>query len=585
MNRLSDQVIKFLENIDNGKVELKLDSVKELAERMGNVHKKIPCVHIAGTNGKGSTLAMVGEGLYQSGYKTGSYFSPQVFEDEPNIKIFGAEIDFDLLNNIYFKIIENYNQMQNKPSVFEIQTIAAFAYFCEQKCDIIIVECGMGGKYDATNILENKQVCVITPIALDHTKFLGNTLKEIALTKSGIFAENVPVVTANNQQSEVAEILKQQAELKQCNITVCEKYKNRQTDFLNQSFEYKGESYYLSLLGDYQCENAVTAIETLNVLSHNGFERININSVKKALQTCIWHGRFEVYSRHPLVLLDGSHNLQGAKALYSNIKEYLKGKEIIFLFGMLKDKDYKSIAELLCPLAKKVITITPPCERGLSGEFLAEIAGRYTASEYAGTIPEAIEKAFENYNEDTAVIAFGSLYSLNDIRKEFKNRLEFFFANRILNNNKFKNLLDEINNLEKSRIFCRHDIEHLMAVARTAQIINLRENAGLSPDLIYSAALLHDIGRGRQYAENICHEEAGKQLAVEIAKEVNMPESYISLIAEIVAGHNKALPQSENNSLLGIISRADKLSRNCFCCKARQECNWKTENLNLTIKI
>ncbi len=461
--------------------------------------------------------------------------------------------------------------------------MAAFAYFCEKKCDVIIVECGMGGRYDATNILENKQVCIIAPIALDHTKFLGNTLEEIALTKLGIFAEGVPVVVANKQSQEVLQVLNQQAKQKHCDIIFCEKYHNRSANFLSQNFVYKGENYSLSLLGDYQCENATTAIETLQLLSKKGFDKINTANIKKALQNCIWHGRFEVYSKYPLVLLDGSHNLQGANALYSNIKDYLKGKQIVFVFGMLKDKDYQNIAGLLCPLADKVITITPPCERGLSGETLAEITSRYTDSEYAESITQAVDKAFENYNQDTAVIAFGSLYSLNDIRNALKKRLKFFYTNRILNNATFNSLLKEINSLEKDRIFCHHDMEHLMSVARIAQIINLKENAGFSADLIYSIALLHDIGRGRQYTENIRHETAGKQLAGKIAKEVGMPEDYISLITKVIANHNH--DNKQGNNLLSIISRADKLSRNCFCCKARNQCNWKSEDLNLDIKI
>lgn len=412
----------FFRRVQQKGMVMTLEPLKKLCELLGEPQNKVPCVHIAGTNGKGSVLKMVSLCLESAGYKVGCYFSPQVFDDEPSVSVNGRALDEDLLGQATDEIISAYEQMERlgteTPTVFEIETARALMCFARSGCDICVVECGMGGRDDATNIIDNNAVCVMTSIGLDHMSFLGETAGEIASNKAGIFRKNSAVVTVS-QSAEVMSALRSKTQEVGCALTVCEKpVLLEDNGFEGQSFEYGGESYNIRLCGEHQLENASAAVEVMNALRGKGFE-ISNEAIRNGLARAVWHGRFECVRKEPVFILDGAHNVPAARALSAAVGKYLAGYKIILLFGILADKQYEQVAEILAPLADRIVTFTPPVPRALDGETLAEVCGRYARSVCANDITSAVKTALdeaETIGEKTAVCAAGSLYSLGEIR-------------------------------------------------------------------------------------------------------------------------------------------------------------------------
>ena len=424
--RTKTEINEFMQAVSHKGMVMTLAPLKALCKLLNNPQNDTAFVHIAGTNGKGSVLSMVSSCLEDAGYKTGRFFSPQVFEDEPALSVNGCAPNETIYIEIMSELMEAYEMMQSQgletPTAFELEVLAAFMYFSRTHCDIAVVECGMGGRDDATNVITSNAVCVITPIGIDHTKFLGNSITEIADNKSDIFTKDCIAVTAQ-QPTEAIDVLKRKAAAVGCELIICKAAENVvQNGFDGQSFDYLGKNYKMHLCGSHQSENGAVAVQTLLALRRKGFE-ISDENIRTGLIKASWHGRFECIRQNPLIIIDGAHNVAAAKVFANSIDEYLPDKKIIFVFGILKDKQYKEVIRITAPKADKIITFTPPSERALDGRELAGICSRYAPSEYAQSPEQAAKLALKTAEEigysDTAICAFGSLYSLERLRKIF----------------------------------------------------------------------------------------------------------------------------------------------------------------------
>lgn len=377
------------------KIELGLEKMIRACEKLNNPQNKFKSIHIAGTNGKGSVGKMISYNLSCQGYKVGHFSSPAVLNYYDIWQINGERIS----RSEYDKFYSIAKNAADDATQFEIETIIAFLYFAENNCDYAVIEVGMGGKLDATNVLGNKILSVITTIAIDHTKFLGNTLEEIALQKAGIIGDGKCVSAFQAEEAKNAVLSVSN------NVKFIEEPKNvRYYDF-KTVFDYKNYSdIEISLLGKYQVYNACLAIEALDYLGlfdKNGFKNM------------VWHCRFERINNF---VLDGAHNPNGIKALEENINIYLKNKSITFITGIFKDKDYKSVA-YIAKYADKIYTVESENPRCLSAEDWKNELIKYCANTLA---VDSIEKAVHLAQNDEAVLVFGSLSIMADVYKGVK---------------------------------------------------------------------------------------------------------------------------------------------------------------------
>ena len=559
-----NEALNYIKENSKNKIIPGLENMEELCTLLGHPEKKIKTIHIAGTNGKGSVGAFIEEGLIKNGYNVGRYTSPAVLNYR-DIFTFNkkriSEEDFAAVTSEIKSILENSHC---KPTVFELETAIAFYWLSKKNCDFAIIETGMGGRLDATNVTD-KILSVITPISIDHTKFLGNTIEEIASEKAGIIKD---IAISASQEPAVRKIL----EAKSRDIVFAQKPKNIKYNTDKTIFDYKNYSNIeITMLGKFQTENACLAVEVFEKLNEMGY---NIANIEKTLKNAQWHCRFEKISSKPLIIADGAHNPDGAAALRENIELYFKNKDIVFITGVLKDKDYIKMAEITAPLAKKIFTIKSNLPRALSAEDYAKAISKYNKNVTAcKSINEAVNSALKYDN----ILVFGSLSFMEEVYDCFNEIIERY--NKIAEHNIFKDTINIINKNEKSRIFCKHGIEHCLDVARIAYILSLENNLNIKKDIIYAAALLHDTGRA--FKDND-HNKKSAEISKEILADCGYSQSEISEIISAILNHRK--DTSELNNLSDIICKADKLSRQCYSCKAQKECYWTEERRNKTIK-
>lgn len=424
------EAMNYIHNTLKFGIKLGLHNIEMLLNLMGNPHRKLKYVHVAGTNGKGSTVAFISSILIKSGYKVGIYTSPYIERFTERIKINNSEIaEVELAGITGFvksKVDIMIEMGENHPTEFEIVTAIAFQYFYEKNCDIVVLEVGLGGRFDSTNIIENPLVSVITTISFDHTAILGNSLAEIAFEKAGIIKENGQVIIYP-QDEEAKKVI-----LRVCNQKMAKPYI---VDFSmiqitkfgveGQRFNYDNyKDLRVSLLGEHQINNAVLAIKTAELLRENGFN-ISENGIRLGLAQASWPGRLEVINKKPIFIIDGAHNEEGARVLYKNLKLYFPERRVTFIIGVLKDKDYKSMIEAVIPLSYKIITVTPDSDRALSADELAIFVSRYCKNiSVSDTIEDAIGSSLETANAEDIICSFGSLYYIGKVRRYFFNRQE-----------------------------------------------------------------------------------------------------------------------------------------------------------------
>ena len=417
-----DQAQNYLQEIAATRgIVLGLGPIRALLARLGNPQDRTKFIHIAGTNGKGSTGAMLCSVLTQAGYRTGQFSSPAVFDPMEPWRIDGTPIPADTYARLMTRIRAQRDAMlragEPVPTAFELETVLAFLYFAEQSCDIAVLECGMGGLEDATNVITTTEVSLLTSIGLEHTKFLGNTIAEIARNKAGIIKSGVPAVL-QGQDAAVCETVRAV-----CAQTGSELVITRPEEISlisavgdGTEFDYRGRRWKLSLDGSYQAYNAAQVIETVGILRRCGYA-ISDQALWDGLLQTRWPGRFETIAENPRVILDGAHNPDAAGRLRQALERSCAGKRIVMIMGVLADKEFDRVAELVIPLASRVYTVTPDNPRALDAESLAETVRRYCTEVQACALEQAVQRALADAGEDDVILAFGSLSYLGELRK------------------------------------------------------------------------------------------------------------------------------------------------------------------------
>lgn len=426
------QMMEYMESIKGCGIVPGLSGITELCKRLGNPQDSTDFVHIAGTNGKGSVLAFLSSILKCAGYRVGSYHSPAVFSYCERLRINGRAITKKALCECMEEVKAACDAMTAdglaQPTPFEVETAAAFLYFQKNACDIVVLETGMGGREDATNLVNRTKAAVLTPISMDHMQFLGDTPEKIAAHKAGIIKNGCYVITAK-QKPEILPVIEKEAAGKQCRLTVTGDAQKIKYGLEKQSFSYQDasgkrfEGLEISLAGKYQIENAALAVETVCSLALCGYP-VSEKQLRKGLAEAVWQGRFQIAGKKPFVVLDGAHNEDAAKKLAESIRFYFTNKRIIYIMGMLKDKECEKVVAETYAYAEQIITVTPPDNpRALPAMELARIVKEYhphvTA---AGSLEEGVEMAYLLADKADIILCFGSLSYLGHLSKVLAER-------------------------------------------------------------------------------------------------------------------------------------------------------------------
>lgn len=391
--------------------KLGLERITELCDRLGKPQNKTPIIHIAGTNGKGSFGAMLSAILAESGYTVGGFSSPALTDLTDSFRINGENISDDDFNDVMADLIPICEDMVDKPTEFEVLTAAAYELFNRKNCDIALIECGMGGETDSTNVVEKPLLSVITNIALDHTAFLGDTIEEIARCKAGIIKNSRPVLYGGNESALAVIRDISQKNGSQLTLTDSERVTVLESDISGVVYHDKVFGrLILPLIGTYQRGNLANVLTAVELLRSEGMN-ITENAVKSGISKAVWQGRFEVVSRNPLIIYDGAHNPDGIIQAAESISAYIGGK-IALLIGVMADKEYGLYPEILGKFIDKAFTVRPDNPRSLDSESLAaafEENGIDVLS--CGTVESGLRLALEYAkNRDIPLIVLGSFY-------------------------------------------------------------------------------------------------------------------------------------------------------------------------------
>ncbi len=414
--------IDYIENYTWSSTRLGLERTRELLHALGDPQKKLKFIHVAGSNGKGSTCAMLDSILQQAGYRTGLYISPYIQEFCERMQVNGHNIPGEDLARITEQVRIYADTMEDHPSQFELVTAIAMQYFSEQHCDVVVLEVGMGGALDSTNVIDCPEAAVITNIGLEHTEYLGNTLTLIAEAKGGIIKSGCTAVCYDSE-AETMQTLHQICLTRHAEYRISREddLKSLSYNLCGQRFLWKGQEYQLSLLGAHQLRNAGVVLETVSAMRAKGWQ-IPETAVFEGLRQVRWPARFEILWEEPLFILDGGHNPQCAEALARNLADYLPGEKLTFLVGVLADKDYRQMLDLISPFAACFICVTPDSSRALNSEDLAAvIAERGFSSAACSSIEDGIRMALDT---EHPVMAFGSLYLAGHVRTVFPKQLK-----------------------------------------------------------------------------------------------------------------------------------------------------------------
>ncbi len=397
-----------------------LSRIGEMLDKLGNPQRGMKFVHIAGTNGKGSCAAMTASVLKAAGYRTGLYTSPYLYRFNERMQINGKEIPDDRLAELVTRVRPVAGAMADPPTEFELMTAVALLWYREEACDVVVLEVGLGGRFDATNIIDAPEAAVIMNIGLDHTAVLGGTLEQIAFEKAGIIKPGCDAVLYE-QGEDVTAVVRQRCEELGAHLHIADFSQIRpEFDSLyGQTFTYRGESYALPLLGAHQLKNAAVVLELAEVLRARGW-KLEQGDVEHGLYAVNWPGRFELLSAEPLFVVDGGHNPQCAQTVAENLRHYFPDKRRILLLGILRDKDYAGLTEILDPVTDEYLCITPDSPRALPAGELAEHLRRYGKPvTVCPSIRDGVSAALDRSDADSVVCAVGSLYSVGEIRACF----------------------------------------------------------------------------------------------------------------------------------------------------------------------
>ena len=420
-----EEAMNFIQNTNKFGSVLGLDNIRELLERLGNPQDQLRVVHIAGTNGKGSTLAFLAGIFRESGYRAGRYVSPASFSYEERFRINEENISKKDLC-FYMEKIKNVAEEMVKdglshPTMFEFETALSFLYFLDKKVDVVLLETGMGGRLDATNVVKKPIATVIASIGMDHMQFLGDTLEKIASEKAGIIKEGCPVISYDNTK-EVNEVIKNKAKQMHAKVTFVNSAGIRvlQESLNGESFSYRSsdgrwyEKIEIPLLGRHQINNAALALETLNVIKN--YYCISDFQTEDGMRKTIWRGRIEILEREPMVICDGAHNPDGAKSLLSFLQNNFTNQRLIYIMGVLSDKDYEQMVQILAPSADKIYTVAPDNPRALSSRELCNCISKYHQNvEERQRLAECLSEVRQKAEKDDVIIICGTLSFQNEL--------------------------------------------------------------------------------------------------------------------------------------------------------------------------
>ncbi|ADL68567.1 bifunctional folylpolyglutamate synthase/dihydrofolate synthase [Thermoanaerobacterium thermosaccharolyticum] len=416
--------IDYIHNTHKFGMKLGLDNIKRLLMHMGNPQSNLKFIHVAGTNGKGSICAFINSILFEAGFKVGLYTSPYLEEFEERMRINNQNIPKDKL--IYYVeyikpiieklVVEGYNH----PTEFEIITAIAFKYFCDENVDFVVLEVGLGGRFDATNVIDSSLVSVITTIDYDHMDKLGDTLEKIAFEKAGIIKENGTVVSFY-QKDEALKVIEEVSRFKNASLSVMDinDVKIKESNSNHQVFDYKNyKNLKISIIGKHQIYNASLAVMAVEKLIQYGIN-ISEDVIKRGLINAKWPGRIEVISKLPLIVIDGAHNPQGMAALKEALNLFTYNR-LILVIGMLKDKDTDSMLKLIVPEADLIITTKPISDRAYTAEELSQKIA-YDDVLHFENIDDAINEALKSAGKNDLILFCGSLYMIGHVRMYLKN--------------------------------------------------------------------------------------------------------------------------------------------------------------------
>lgn len=427
------EALKYIHESHKFGMRLGLDNIKKLLELLGNPQDNLNIIHVAGTNGKGSTCSFISTILKESGYKVGLYTSPYLETFTERIRVNGENIPQEevarIINIIKEKIEIMVNEGYSYPTEFEIVTAMAFYYYNDQNVDFVALEVGLGGRYDATNVIDNPLVSVIASISLDHTGILGDTIAKIAYEKGGIIKENSTTIVYP-QKREAKEVIKnickeknsiyiecnfKDINIKECNIDL------QKFDCMINNKEYR--DLEIQLIGDHQINNSILALTVIDFINNKKKLNISEESIRRGLRETRWPGRIEKIKENPMFIIDGAHNEDGAISLAKSIDKYLQGRNLTLVMGMLEDKDIKSVLDILIPRFNKIITTTPDNPRAIDANLLEEKIKPYNKEVICKpNIDDAVNYALENVKSDEVIVSAGSLYMIGAVRTLVKNK-------------------------------------------------------------------------------------------------------------------------------------------------------------------
>jgi len=416
------ETLEYIHNVKWQGSKPGLERTRELLHALGNPEKQLKFVHVAGTNGKGSTSISIASVLEKAGYKTGLYTSPYILRFNERIQINGEQISDEDLENIINEIRPFADAMVDAPTEFEIITVLAMKYFKNKACDIVVLEVGMGGRLDSTNIIETPELAVITAIGYDHVKELGPTLRDIAREKAGIIKKGGDVLVYGGEP-EVESVFEQIAKEQGARLRKADFKRISDQRFSLEGIQFELEPYgkiELQLIGAYQPKNATVAVTALEILREKGF-CIKDDDITAGLAAVKWPGRFEVLGQGPVFILDGAHNPQGIEATAESLRKLFDGRKIIFITGVMADKDVDTMMAHLAPLAKVFIAVKPDYHRAMLSSELADRLKRFGVPVMnCEAVKNGVSEAYKLAGERDIICALGSLYFSAEVRSAYE---------------------------------------------------------------------------------------------------------------------------------------------------------------------
>lgn len=408
-----EQALNYIHSVNWTFCKPGLERVTALCMALGDPQSKLRFVHVAGTNGKGSTSAMLASVLQNAGYKTGLYTSPYIRTFCERIRVDGENIPQAALCKLTERIRPIADAMEDKPTEFELITALAFAYFAECRCDVVVLEVGLGGRLDSTNVIENTLLSIITGIDFDHTALLGNTIEEIAREKAGIIKAGRPVLFGGGEGA-ARNTVKQVAKEKGAPFYTVDRssYQEKSATLDGTVFDYSHyANLHLPLLGAYQPYNATLVLTAIDILKEQGLA-IREADVREGLSSVRWPARFELLSRDPIVIYDGGHNPEGVRAAVESIKTYFPGQKVNILSGVMADKERGEMIETVKPVTAHAFTVTPNNPRALAAQdYAAQLTAHGISATSYASVAEGVKAAIEaSKKEGIPLICLGSLY-------------------------------------------------------------------------------------------------------------------------------------------------------------------------------